>query len=282
MSIAVVKADGVQELFKVEKLRRSLRRSGASASEVDTVIEKITPTLYDGITTQKIYSEAFQILHELGATTAITRYSLRRAMFGLGPTGFPFEDFLARLFSAEGYTTRTRLILHGKCTEHEIDLAAYKKDDAFVAEAKFHARPGVKSDLKVVLYCKARQDDLQGVKICSDDICGVTKLRVITNTKFTHTAEKYAACAGLELLSWDYPRNENLHDLIQRHQLYPVTVLQSLSASQKTTLLSSGVILCAEIAAKPSVLKTIGLSASKTEALLSEISQLCTKNSELV
>lgn len=278
MSITVIKADGVRELFKVEKLRRSLRRSGASTKEVDTVIEKITPILYEGITTQTIYSEAFRLLHELGATSAITRYSLRRAMFGLGPTGFPFEDFLARLFTAEGYSTRSRVLLYGKCTQHEIDLAAYRKTDSFVAEAKFHARPGVKSDLKVVLYCKARQDDLQGVKICTDDTCGITQLRVITNTKFTHTAEKYAECAGLSLLSWDYPRNKNLHDLIQQHQLYPITVLQTLSKGQKRALLDNSVILCREIADNPSVLKTIGVSSRKTEALLSEISQLCTKN----
>lgn len=277
MSIQVVKADGVRESFKVEKLERSLRRSGAATSEIDAVVAKITPALFDGITTQQIYREAFQYLNELGATSAITRYSLRRALFGLGPTGFPFEDFLVRLFQAEGYETKARLTLTGKCVEHEIDVAAFKEGDAFVAEAKFHARPGVKSDLKVALYCKARQDDLQDVKICQEDFCGIKRLRVITNTKFTHTAERYAECAGLELLSWDYPKHENLHDLIQRNELYPVTVLQSLSMSQKNQLLSSGLIVCRDILDKPNVLKQLNVSTEKTEAVFSEIRQLCKK-----
>jgi len=277
MSIQVIKADGVKEPFLVEKLERSLRRSGASHGEVAQVIEKITPTLFDGISTEQIYREAFQYLNELGATSAITRYSLRRALFGLGPTGFPFEDFLVRLFAAEGYETKARLVLQGKCVAHEVDLAAYNGEDAFVAEAKFHSRPGVKSDLKVALYCKARQDDLQTVKICADDYCGIKRLRVITNTKFTHTAEHYAECAGLELLSWDYPKKNNLHDLIQRNELYPVTVLRSLSGKEKSQLLSSNIIVCKDIIDKPQALSPLHLSKEKTEAVFSEIRQLCTK-----
>ncbi len=277
MSIQVIKADGVREPFDVTKLEKSLRRSGATAQETTQVIEKILPTLFDGITTQEIYQEAFAHLNSLGVSSAITRYTLRRALFGLGPTGFPFEDFLTRLFTAEGYEMRTRVVLPGKCVEHEIDLAAFKENDAFVAEAKFHSRPGVKSDLKVVLYCKARQDDLQGVKICSEDYCGIKKLRVITNTKFTHTAEAYAECAGLELLSWDYPRNKNLHDLIQQNELYPITVLNSLSTTQKQQLLENQVVVARDIIANPKTLQGLHLSKEKTDAVLSEIRQLCTK-----
>jgi hypothetical protein len=272
--IQVKKADGTLEGFKVEKLKRSLRRSGASQKEITEIIAQVDKHLHDGITTQEIYTLAFKLLREIEVPTA-ARYSLRRALFGLGPTGFPFEDFLARLFEHEGYKTGTRSILKGKCVNHEIDVTAYKEDHSFVAEAKFHARPGIKSDLQVAMYSYARFMDLREQKICNKDVCGINELWVITNTKFTSTAEKYSECVGLNLLSWDYPRNNNLHDRIQRTHLYPVTVLQTISAAQKQTLIKRNVIICSDILDKPQILRHLHLSTSKSEAVLSEARQLC-------
>ena len=203
------------------------------------------------------------------------RYSVRRALFGLGPTGFPFEDFLARIFQAEGYIVKTGSIIQGTCVPHEIDVAAYRDDHAFVAEAKFHARPGIKSDLQVALYCNARRLDLVSQRICDDDHCGIQEFFIITNTKFTSMAERYAECAGLQLLGWDYPTHNNLHDRIAATGLYPVTVLQSLSNAQKRTLLQQKVIVCRDIVEKPQVLRTLHISTKKFEAVLSEARQLC-------
>lgn len=274
MSIQVVKADGTTEFFKVEKLRRSLRRSGATVPEVQSIIKYIEMHLYDGIRTQEIYRAAFDKLrsHEMPAAA---RYSLRRAMFNLGPTGFPFEAFLGRLFAAQGYEVKVGTIVSGQCVDHEIDLAAYKKDHSFVAEAKFHSRPAVKSDLQVALYCYARFLDLKGKQICTADICSIKEFRLITNTKFTKTAEKYAGCVGLPLLSWDYPRHNNLHDLIQRHGLYPVTILQSISAKEIGILLSHNIILCSEIPSNTGILKALHLNLKKQEKLLAEVNAIC-------
>ena len=193
----------------------------------------------------------------------------------LAPQVFHLKIFLARLFETEGYATKTRVVLNGKCTNHEIDVAAYREDHAFVAEAKFHSRPGIKSDLQVALYSNARKMDLVDAKICQADVCGVKNLMVITNTKFTHTAESYAECAGLELLSWDYPKQDNLHDRIQRAGIYPITVLQSLSAAQKRALIERDVIVCSDIIKKPHLLRHTHISTKKTEAVLSEARQLC-------
>ena len=269
MIIRVLKADGNTEFFKVEKLRRSLRRAGASSSEISEVVASLESKLYDGIRTQEIYHLAFELLRQREAPAA-TRYSLRRALFGLGPTGFPFEQFLGRMFQAEGYTTKTGIIIAGKCAEHEIDIAAYKSDHSFVGEAKFHARPGVKSDLQVAMYSYARLLDLKQARICSDDICGITEFWLITNTKFTITAEKYGTCAGITMLSWDYPRKNNLHDRIQRAGTYPITVLSSLGASQIATLITHNCILCSDIVEKPHVLGYLHLSPLKMEQIIAE------------
>ena len=274
MPLKITKADGTVEYFKLEKLRRSLRRSGASPEEVNRVIAELTPDLRDGITTQEIYRSAFKLLHSSGSPVA-ARYSLRRALFNLGPTGFPFEKFLGRLFALDGYTTETGRIIPGKCAEHEIDIAAYKDDHSFVAEAKFHARPGIKSDLQVAMYSYARLMDLREKKICHGDVCGIKEFWLITNTKFTSAARDYGNCVGLKLLSWDFPKNNNLHDRIQRAGIYPITVLQGLSAKQARILIERDIILCSDLVTKPHILKILHLPKRRYESILNEARDLC-------
>ncbi|MBY0309831.1 ATPase [Patescibacteria group bacterium] len=269
MPAHVTKADGSLEFFKIEKLRRSLRRSGASVGEIQAVVETVTSELYDGIHTQEIYRRAFDLLRQTERNAA-ARYSLRRALFALGPSGFPFEQFLGRLFEADGYTARTGIIMNGRCAPHEIDIAAYSDSHSFIGEAKFHARPGIKSDLQVALYSYARFLDLQGHKICTEDYCGVSEFWLITNTKFTTTAEKYAQCVGLKLLSWDYPRHNNLHDRIQRAGIYPLTVLSGLTNAQTATLIERGIILCSELVTHQHVLHYLHLPQAKAEAIIAE------------
>lgn len=273
MPIKITKADGTTEFFKIEKLRRSLRRAGAGPEEINEIVKTIDNSLYDGIQTQEIYRDAFSQLRN-SRPPAAARYSLRRALFNLGPTGFPFEVFLARLFQIDGYSTKTGTIIQGKCAPHEIDIAAFKKDHSFVGEAKFHARPGVKSDLQVAMYSYARLLDLREAKICHEDICGITEFWLITNTKFTTTAQEYGHCVGLKMLSWDYPKQNNLHDRIQRAGIYPITVLQNISAAQAEILIARGVILCQDIINNEHLLRQLHLTAKKHEALMQEIREI--------
>ena len=245
----VTKADGTVEEFKPSKLRNSLKNSGAPKAEIEEIVTQIEAIAHDGIKTQDIYRHAFSLLR--GA-----------------------EASLARLYKRQGYDTRTGITMKGKCATHEIDLAAYKADHAFIAEAKFHARPGLKSDLQVAMYSYARLLDLSDQKICNADVCGVKNLKLITNTKFTHAATKYADCVGVELLSWDFPKKGNLYEMIDEYKLYPITVLQSLSVSQKQQLLAQNIVLCEDLVSNPSILNQLNLSASKMEALIFEARQL--------
>lgn len=274
MATVITKADGTTEFFKVEKLRRSLRRAGAAPREINEIIADVEMVLHDSMQTQEIYRHAFSLLRQ-SRPPAAARYSLRRALFNLGPTGFPFEKFLARLFDQDGYTTKTGVSLQGRCAPHEIDVAAYKEDHSFIAEAKFHARPGIKSDLQVAMYSYARLLDLKGSKICPDDVCGINEFWLITNTKFTTTAEDYGTCVGLKLLSWDFPKHNNLHDRIQQAKVYPVTVLQNISAAQAETLIARDIILCRDIIENEHMLRHLHLPTRKHEALLQEVYGLC-------
>lgn len=273
--IKVKKADGNTEIFQMGKLRTSLKRAGASHNEVADIVSDIEKQLFDGITTEIIYRHAFELLRQGGKVTA-ARYSLRRAMVGLGPTGFPFEDYLAKLFTHQGYKTRTRATIKGKCVTHEVDIVALRNGECLVAEAKFHMQPGIKSDLQVVLYSHARFLDIMGMPIHKRDTCSVTHEYVITNTKFTTTATQYAKCVGMNLLSWDYPKKGNLQDMIEGSKLYPVTVLQTLSVREKQNLLGSGAVLCSDIIDNQALLRSAGVPNKKISAVMDEGARLCT------
>lgn len=270
----ITKADGTTEEFKAQKLISSLKKAGAKPTEIYRIIGIIETSLQEGMRTQMIYQKAFELLRESEEPVA-AKYSLRRAVFSLGPTGFPFEDFLGKIFEAEGYKTKRRLILKGKCATHEVDLAAYSPEHSFIAEAKFHARPGIKCDIQVALYSYARYLDLASARICKDDSCGIISLSIITNTKFTLAATKYAACSGINLLSWDSPKGDSLHSKIEKYNTYPITVLTNLSTSQKQHLLQKGIILCSEILKNPYSLQELRLSHKKMDAIFHEVRSLC-------
>ncbi len=277
MHLHITKADGSTEYFKVEKLRRSLRRAGATPEEVNLIVSQIQEEIYDGIPTQEIYRRAFSILRKNELPTA-ARYSLRRALFSIGPTGFPFERLLARLFSVEGYQVRTGILIQGNCAEHEIDFAAFNDTHSFVGEAKFHARPGIKTDLQVAMYSYARLLDLKNNRICQDSICDIKEFWLVTNTKFTSAVRRYAECVGLRLLSWDYPKNDNLHDRLQRHRLYPITVLQNLTPSQTTILIERDIIVCQDLLENTQVLRFLHISEQKQESIVNEAKAIISGN----
>jgi hypothetical protein len=272
--VSVQKADGTRELFKESKLRQSLQKSGASRTEIELIMRDIERELYDGITTEVIYRRAFEILRELPQPTA-ARYSLRRALFGLGPTGFPFEDYLAALYQNDGYKTKTRAVIKGKCTTHELDVIAWKPDDCVIAEAKFHLQPGTKSDLQVVLYTYARFLDLEAKSLKVHKDASVRRAAVITNTKFTTAAIEYAKCSGIELIGWDYPREKSLQSWIEHTKLYPITVLSNLRQKEKAAIMRTGTILCRDIVDNHSVLTSAGLTKSRIRAVSEEGAMLC-------
>lgn len=269
-AINVKKANGTLEPFNREKLESSLHRAGAHKSVVNEIVSHIESELEEGMSTSQIYKHAFFLLNKSERKAAV-KYSLRRAIMDLGPSGFPFEDFIAAVFNEKGYQTLTRQTLLGGCVQHEVDVIAWNENKLIICEAKFHNQMGVKSDLKVVLYVKARTDDL---KLTMFDFGGKRYLDeswVVTNTKFTKTAIHYANCQGLKLIGWNYPKKGNLQDMIEDSGLNPITCLSTLSQTQKNSLLSQKIVLCKSLKNQINVLHSLGLSADKIKKVEEEI-----------
>lgn len=274
-SIFVAKADGTSEIYDPEKLIISLKRAGAAEDVAQTISKDVEKYLWSGISTQEIYSRAFALLREHRHVVA-ARYSLKRAVLGFGPSGFPFEAYVAELYRKEGFDAKIDQIIQGRCVDHEVDVvisraasADKEKEDIF-AEVKFHNAAGFKTDLKVVLYVKARVEDI-----------GRGKGLVVTNTKFTSKAIQYSECAGLELLSWDYPQHHTLHERIEKAQLYPVTALTTLTNHEKTALLSDRVVLCNDLPDNSPALKRAGITGGRADIVLEEVGALCVPGADI-
>lgn len=272
--VSVIKADGTREIFDVTKLKGSLERAGATPGEVAKVLEHIERELQPGMTTARIYRHAHSVLSRMSKHAA-SRYSLKRAILELGPSGFPFEDYVAALFRAKGYTTKSREYVTGACVRHEIDLIAEKEGHCIAAEIKFHNKPGLKSDLKVALYIHARFLDIIERKRERGQECNISEGWAITNTKFTSEAHAYAACAGLSILDWSHPHEGNLQDWIEETRTHPLTCLTSLTRSEKTSLLNKGTVLCNALPDSVHLLHEVGVSEKKVDTVLKEVENLC-------
>ena len=186
---------------------------------------------------KKIYRLAFKLLKRKSKATA-ARYNLKSAIQSLGPAGFFFEKFIARVFEFEGYKAQTNIFLDGTCVSHELDVVLKKQEEITMVECKFHGNQDAKTDVKVPMYILSRFNDL---KNNSYDLfytsVQIQKCWIVTNNRFTDDAIKFALCSNLQLLSWDYPPEKSLRKRIDEYQIYPVTCLTTLTVAEKDKLL---------------------------------------------
>jgi hypothetical protein len=271
----IVKHSGDIVDFNAEKLKQSLLKSGASELVVDSILQEILRKIYEGISTKHIYKLAFGLLKK-AANSHAARYNLREAIRLLGPAGFFFEKYIARLFSSEHYETRVNLTLQGKCVSHEIDILVKKENSIAMIECKFHMGRDAASDVKVPMYILSRFNDLkENQHTIFDKNDRVTKCWIVTNNRFTSDAIDFAKCSGLDLLSWNFPEDNNLKTKNDNESLYPVTCLTTLSLAEKDKLLILDVILVKEIINQSGCLEKIGLSTKRIKNVLKEASDLC-------
>ncbi len=271
----IVKHSGDVVDFNPKKLRNSLVRSGASEVVVQDILTRIEKEIYDGMPTKQIYKLAFGYLKKADNSHA-ARYNLRQALQLLGPAGFFFEKYVARLFEAEKFDSRVNLILQGKCVAHEVDVMVRKNNVISMIECKFHAGRDATTDVKVPLYIFSRFNDLkENQHLLFSGKERISSCWIVTNNRFTSDAITFATCSGMRLLSWDYPKDNNLRIRIDAKLLYPITCLTTLSIAEKDKLLILDVILVKEVINNSHCLEKIGLSPNRVKNVLKEATMLC-------
>lgn len=272
--LIVTKASGEQVLFSVEKLKASLKNAGADNEIIEQIVEEISPQLYQGVSTKKIYRWAFNRLKQRSKNVA-AKYKLKTAIMELGPDGFIFEKFVSELYKRQNYKTKIGLIVQGKCVKHEIDVLASNDVEQLLVECKYHSQPGKVSDVKVPLYIHSRFRDVE-TNWKADPKLKQKKMAVyvVTNTRFSPDAEQYARCSDMHLLGWDYPAGKGIKDLIDEFRMYPITCLTTLTSAEKNQLIAQGAVLCSDLYNKPELFNTVRLSQQRSKNILSEVQTL--------
>jgi len=273
--ILITKASGEQVPFAPEKLKHSLRRSGANQEVIKKIEAKIQHLLYPGISTKEIYRMAFSLLKKSSRHTA-AKYKLKKAIMELGPSGFPFEKYVSEILKYEGYKVLVGQIVQGHCVQHEVDVIAQKDEKHFMIECKFHGDQGRKCDVKIPLYIQSRFLDVE--KTWQQHLQHTNKFHqgwVVTNTRFTADALRFGTCAGLYLLSWNFPSKNSLKERIDSSGLHPLTSLTTLTKGEKKALLERGFVLCKELCQNENWLEEINIEANRRKKILAEASLLC-------
>lgn len=273
--IYIIKASGEKVKFSIEKVANSLKKSGADQQVIQEILDQLKGELYEGISTKAIYNRAFNLLKKKSSLTA-SKYKLKKAIYELGPTGFPFERFVAAILKNSEYKVEVGKILQGNCVTHEIDVIAKKDNKTIWIECKFHNEQGRNCDVKTPLYVHSRFRDIENFnKARIQNTQSFSEGWLVTNTRFTTDALKYGKCADLYLLSWDYPKGNGLKDRIDHTGLYPITVSTLLTAREKQFLLSRDVVLCKELIKDNFYLDHLEVSETRKTKILEEMEMLC-------
>ena len=275
INIPIKKASGEISEFSPAKLKHSLLRAGASEQQANDIAIEIENQLYPGISTKKIFQQAFKLLKRSSKPIA-GKYKLKNAIMELGPSGFPFEKYFAAILQQQGYKVQTGVMMQGHCVKHEVDVVAEKAEKHFMIECKFHHQGGQYCNVKIPLYIYSRFKDLE--KWLIDNRVNEDLLHqgwVVTNTRFTTDAIQYGTCAGLKMIGWNYPYDNSLNKQIDESGLYPITCLNSLTKSEKQSLLNKEIVLCTQICENPQLLKHVGITDHRIHLIMQEASELC-------
>jgi hypothetical protein len=235
----IYKADGRQVQFNENKILSTCIRAGASKKTAKRILKKVKSKVHRNMTSYDVYKKVLNVISQekdLGALHQ--RYQLKNSIMRMGPAGFAFENYVASLLKYYDFqATGIRSKIKGKCVTHEIDLIGMRKTSRFLIECKYHSKHGVYTGLKESLYTHARLLDMQP-KFSGEVI--------FCNTKVSNQAKKYAKCIGQQIFSWRYPAKNSLEKIIEKYNLYPITIL-NLSQNELRIFSESNMMIAKDL-----------------------------------
>lgn len=270
----VKKYSGERAEFDLRRLKGSLSKSGASHDVVDDVWEKMEPMVYDGISTRDLYKLAFRLLKR-EADSFAARYSLKRALKDLGPAGYYFEQWVARLFNHADYQTLTSQHLAGNSVTHEVDVVAQKGHELLLVECKFRNTEDAKITVTTPMYFLSRVNDFTGrtFRFFGKEM-QFTSGWLVTNAYMTTDSIDFSAYYNLNLLAWNYPEESSIKRRVDNAGLYPLTCLTTINKAEKDILLKQGCILVKDIVDDTAQLDSLDCAPRKKRRIIQEATEL--------
>lgn len=269
----VTKATGEKEDFNQEKLCSSIIAAGARKDWAEGVCELVREDIKPSVDTNYIYRRALSHLVKKDIDIAV-RYSLRRGLERLGPSGFLFEQYIEALFQAHGYETKRNQMIQGACVDHEIDVLLEEKNKKTLIEVKYRNEPGTKTHLDTVMYSDARRMDIQSYQKKKGIQYDVW---LVTNTKFTDKAIQYGECKNqMKLLGWDYPKNKNLEDLIVEKKVFPVTTLPYITNHILNQFAEAEIILISDLIpySEDDLVKKFNMTEKRAKSIMKRVREI--------
>ena len=258
----VIKYSGNREPFSPKKIYYTVRDAGGSSKLAKAAIKKVRKNYHKNMTTKEILDILLDFLKaEAGVSE---RYNLKRAIMNMGPTGFPFERYFAKILETYGFKTLVGQKLKGKIIYHEVDIVAEKKSK-FMIECKYHNESGTKTSLHPAMYTYARFLDLKRQRF--------DKGWLVTNTKCSIDARQYAKGVGLKLTSWNFPENQSLQKLIEKKNLYPITILDSVDEELKQKMFDNGLVMLRDFQdfSEEEIKVKLDISEAKSKNIMKEV-----------
>ena len=256
------------EPFSHHKLRSSLEHTCLPADLCHSIAEEVTETLkgHSRISSDEIFARTERKVREKSRLAA-TQYSLKRAIFDLGPEGHNFEVFVSKYFRQLGYETLECVTFQGLHVKHEVDVVAVKGKEKLFVECKFHNHLGIKNDIKVALYVKARWDDLKA----GPDGKSLSGFCLASNTSFTTDALTYGNGTKLRLMGVNAPNQRSFFDDLKELKLYPVTSLSSASKPVKKEAIARKLVLARDLLGEENFLQKLGCTPEEIKNICDEI-----------
>ena len=236
----ILKASGQKEKFKPKKIYKKIIKAGGSKKLANKTLKNLKRKIHENIPTKKILD--IVLVNLKNEPDVAARYDLKRAIMSMGPSGFPFEQYFARILAEYGYTTITNEKIKGKKVKQEIDIIAENKQK-FMVECKYHNIVGNYAGLKEAMYTYARFLDIKKH--------GFDYPWLVTNTHISNDAIAYANGVKLKITSWKYPTKKGLKDLIEKKKLYPITIIRSLNQKTKVKLYAAKLMLLKDLFVYP-------------------------------
>lgn len=260
----VIKASGLEERFSSRKIYTTILEAGGTKEIAQKALDAVKEKYYENIPTNEILEIILNVLKKYPGLAA--KYDLKRAIMSLGPTGFPFEQFVADLLEEYGYKTKVDVFVKGKIITHEIDIIAEDKinSKSYMIECKYHNQPGKHTKLHAALYTYARFLDLTSLKL--------DQPWLITNTKCSEDAVNYAKGVNLKITGWKYPQEESLLKLIEQKKIYPITMLKTLDNEIKEKLFKNKIVLVRDLLNYQikDLIKKTGLNETEINKMIEE------------
>ncbi|MDD4576042.1 MAG: hypothetical protein PHI36_06405, partial [Bacteroidales bacterium] len=144
-----------------------------------------------------------------------------------------------------------------------------------LCECKYSKDQGKTVSVQVPFYVHSRIEDILKIREKESKYENYSFSGLIaTNTRFTVDSIQYAKCVGLELLSWDYPSGNGLKDLLERENVFPITILENLTQNEKTEIMEKKIVSCRQLFNNLSITDSFEMTNAKRNKLVTELEDI--------